>query len=322
MTRFVLTTCLALASVAGALATPDVRVTVKPSSDIAGEIVPLGVLASVESSDEGLARKVGEVTVCQSPMPGMSRRVLRQQIQTAIRRAGVDDSSFTLVCPGEIRVKRLATTVTGEELFEVVRRLVAEEEGWPGEAIAEPVRVPDALSLPLGKLELRAKSGPVKLHKGRNSVSVEVLVDDQVCRTIPVQVNIRVLARVVVAERAIRRNEPLDTSSVSVETRDITTLPNDILIGDPAPEWIASTTIPAGSVLKRSWVTTPPAIRSGDPVLVQVDAGAVIITDKGRAMQDGRIGDRIKVKLGKDSRQVRGLVDSEGLIKITIGRGR
>ena len=70
----------------------------------------------------------------------------------------------------------------------------------------------------------------------------------------------------------------------------------------------------------RSWVSAPPAVRSGDQVLVVVSSGTVRLTDRGVAAQDGCIGDRIKVRLSGESREVRGTISGPGLVEIFIGR--
>jgi flagella basal body P-ring formation protein FlgA len=59
--------------------------------------------------------------------------------------------------------------------------------------------------------------------------------------------------------------------------------------------------IVSGEVLTSALVTVPPAVRSGDEVLVTVTMGPVQVSGVGRASGSGQVGDVIRVHLRLES---------------------
>lgn len=294
---------------------------VKPSSEVTGSTVTLGDIATVQTETKEMADRIKGVTVCSSPLPGKSRIVAKDQIITALKRRGIYDS-VELLCPPLISVSRSCTTIQGDTIFETVRQFILNAQAWPGTVSVEPIRLPGAEIVPVGQLELRVKPGPKTISRGRNYVPLEILVDGHVYRVVSVPVLVRMIAKVPVSSRAIARNEILNPSNIVWEEREITLLPEDIVIGDLASTWMASVPIPQGAVLRRQWLSQPPVIRSGNEVEVVVTSGAVRVTDKGIAIQDGQIGDKIKVRLQRGPREIRATVKGPGITEITIAGGK
>lgn len=297
---------------ASVLAANRVSVMVKPSAEVSGPNVVLSDIA-------GTSDKLGSVAICPSPLPGKARQLTRAQIMIALKRAGVYET-IELLCPDQVSVVRTASTVSPEALLETARQFIQSSNDLTGTVSVEPVRAIAPQIVPSGKLEMRVKAGIRAIRKGQNNLPIEMLVDGRIYRMISVPVLVKVLATVPVATKAITRTEEISSASYSLQERDITTMPADIIIGEPESGWTAVVPIPEGSVLRRSWVSDPPAIRSGDVVSVVVTNGAVRISDKGTAVQEGRPGDLVKVRMLGDAREIRGTVAGPGVVQITMGR--
>jgi flagellar basal body P-ring formation protein FlgA len=299
---------------------PQATVMVRPASDVAAEDVTLQDIAAVQAEDEALADKLGATSICRSPLPGKSRRITREQIIIALRRQGLPDGSVNLLCPPEIGITRSGTIVTGQALFEATQQFATEAGNWPGSIVVESARLPADQTVPSGKLKIRVREGAIKLRKGRNSIPVEVVVDDKVYTTTHISVLIRVFAPVLVSTGSIARTTEIDSSNSEMQEREITNLPEDLVFELPSTGAIAAVPIAEGSVIRQNWTSEPVAIRSGEPVTIAVVGDSVRITDRGAAISDGRPGDRIKVRLLGDVREVHGTVVSPGLVEIQIGR--
>ena len=318
--RTLLTLILVLVLAMAASAAPGVTVVVRPASEVAGEKVTLGDIASIEGADATQAEHLRSIQVCQSPLPGKTRKLTDDQVVTALRRAGILPENTGLLCPPEIAVLRMSAVVGGLDLVEAVRKHVLAANSWTGTVSVEAAIPPADQVVPSGKLDLRIKAGTSAVRKGRNSISVEIVIDDKVYRTVQVSVTVKVVAPVAVALKSVARSEQIGPSNIAIQERDITMLPDDILTTMPEVGWTASLPISEGSILRRSWVSAPPAVRSGDQVLVVVSSGTLRLTDRGVAAQDGCIGDRIKVRLSGEGREVRGTISGPGLVEIFIGR--
>lgn len=318
--RTLITLILILVLATAVSAAPQVTVVVKPTSEVAGEKVTLGDIASIEGADANQAERLRNIQVCQSPLPGKTRKLTDDQVVTAMKRAGILPDATGLLCPPEIAVVRTSAVVGGLDLVEAVRKHVLAANSWTGTVSVEAAVPPADQIVPTGKLDLRIRAGTSAVRKGRNSISLEIVIDDKVYRTVQVSVTVKVIAPVAVAVKSVTRSEPIGPGNIAIQERDITLLPDDILTTMPEVGWTASLPISEGSILRRSWVSAPPAVRSGDQVLVVVSSGTLRLTDRGVAAQDGCIGDRIKVRLSGQGREVRGTISGPGLVEIFIGR--
>ena len=305
-------------TLAGAAALP--MITVRPECEIAGSNCTLGDLASVQSADAELTQRLKSILVCPTPLPGKTRMVTRDQIVIALRRGGVNDQSVQLLCPAQVNVRRGQSVVTGLALFEAAKTFAQSGVSLSGTVVIEPRRLPADQIVPAGSPELRIKAGARGPRKGQNSVPVEIVVDGQVYRTVMVSVMVRVVAPVLVATKTISKSEPISSANTALQERDITTLSSDVMLEAPNADWTASVPISEGAVVRGQWVAAPAAVKSGDSVLVVVESGGVRVTEKGTAVQDGRLGDRIKVRFVGDVREARGIVAEPGVVKISIGR--
>lgn len=285
---------------------------VKPSVEVPGATICLGNIADANGT-------LSSIAICPSPLPGKARKLTRDQITVALKRAGVYET-IVLLCPDEVTVTRMSSSVCAEALLETARRFIMSSNDLPGTVSVELARPFGPQTVPAGKVELRVKPGTQGVRRGQNNLPVEIVVDGSAYRTVNVPVRVKVLASILVAAKGISRSEEIGSANVSLQERDITALPYDIIVGEPELGWTAVVPISEGAILRRSWVSEPPAIRSGDIVSVTVTNGVVRISDKGTAVQDGRPGDLVKVRMLGDTREVRGTVAGPGVVQILMGR--
>ncbi len=304
-----------------AMAAQPVTVMVRPECTVSSTACTIGDIATVRCADAGVVQKVKALTVCSTPLPGKSRKVQRQQIVIALRRGGLADGAYRLLCPDELTVTRTHSAVTGQMLFDAAKSFAQTSQSWAGTAVIEAARLPMDQQVPQGKVELQVRAGTRAVRKGQNSIPVEIVIDGRPYRTVQVTVNVKVLAKVLVATQGIARSEAISGTNTALEERDITRLPDDVLAETPPADSIAYMPIPQGAVIRKQWVSTPPVVKAGDAVMVVVESEGVRVADKGTAAQDGRTGDTIKVRLSGDAREVRGRVAEPGIVKISLGRG-
>lgn len=295
-------------------------VIVRPAADVAGDQVVLRDIATIQCSDKTIADKLRSANLCPSPLPGKSRSIPKDQIIIAIRKQGISDSKVDLLCPEQIDVTRTASTITGQAMFEAVRDFVTTSVQWPGNVTVEPVRLPTDQLSPAGKVEIKVHQGMQPIRKGRTTIQIDIVVDGQPKISVQVPVIIHVFAPVLVTTQSIAKGEALTISNTAIEECEITSLSDDIQTGSPTIGIVAKIPIGQGTAVRGSWVAVPPAIHSGDNVIVVVCVGAVRISDKGTAISDGRTGEQIKIRLqGNTTREVSGTVVSPGLVEIDQG---
>lgn len=303
-----------------AVGAPKVDIEVNPTAEINVADITIGGIATVKSTDDTLAQQVRTAFICRSPYPGKKVSISRDQIISALRRQNLKSDSYNLKAPQQIAVTRLSRVVTGQELFKTVQDYVLNDTTFQGAITVEAACMPRDQIAPDGTIELRVIPGPQKVRKGRNNVKIALVVDDVIYTDVQVSINVRIIAQVLVATKAIAGTESISAANTTVQELDITNLPSDIVLTAPTADTIAGTSIAEGSVIRACWISVAPAIRSGDVVTVLVSGKSVRLSERGTAASNGRPGDRIRVKLSGDNREVKATVVDTGLVEIDISR--
>ena len=303
---------------AQASAAPSAVVTVRPGTEVAGSKCMLGEIANFGKSETDLTDRLKNVFVCTSPLPGKTRKITRNQIVVAVRRAGIKDSEIDLLCPFEIKITRKAVKISGEALFTAVKEYALKSNTLPGRVEIRPMRLPKDLEAPVGKLVLDVQPGYKGIRGGQISIPVKIKVDGSVYRKISVTIQVKVFAPVLISTQVIKAGTEFSAKNTTILEREITTSINDTVTDEGIPFGkISAASIPSGAIIRKRWIKEPPVILSGDKVVVIVESGAITITDKGTAIQNGCPGDSIKVRLNGNIRTIRGRVVKSGIVKIS-----
>lgn len=294
-----------------------VTLAVRPDTIVDGKSVLLGSVASISGASSEFSRKLAAAQVCSSPSPGKQRTLTKTDLIIAIRRAGEDPRSVELICPEKMTVTRSSAHVSGQTIMEAIKTYALQKE-WYGEAAVEPVRIPPDTDVPSGSVDFRVRTPAQSPKKGLNNLTVDILVDGKVEKSVTASATIRVVAPVLVATEAIRRGTPISASNTAMQRMDITNMPDDLVRDNSTDGWTALVPVQQGTVIRSGWVSAPAAVHAGDTVSVMVVSGLVKITEAGTAAQDGCVGDTIKVRLTGGMREVRGRIDAPGIVRIPM----
>lgn len=293
-----------------------VTVTLHREASVLGAEIPLGSVAAVGGESAEALRKLETASVGQSPIPGGSRVVDLDTVKVKLRQAGFDIGRVTFAGAERVTVNRAARRVTPEEIVEAAREAVRERIGPSSELIViEPLSQPQEISLPVGALSLRGVlRGEVT---GLAHVVVEASVDGAPQRSVSVTLRVDRLREVSVASRAIRRQALLDGDEIRLESRASGQLPagaftrSDEVVGKQALR-----DIKAGEVLTSRVLQPPPVVQKGDLVTLVVEGKGFRITASGRAKEDGRPGQLIRVTNLASKKDLYGRVEDGREIRI------
>ena len=317
MTKTILALCILFCVTAlNASPVPTAVVSIRSESLVKAERVVIADIASVKTGSKQLAEKLKAVEVCTSPAPGRDRIITKNDIIIALRRAGIDEKSITISCSDRVSVSRAFNRVAGSRIFEVAKDYASTSTTWPGSVEIQPDYKLNDIEAPTGLLSFNVKDGIQKLHKGHNSIPVEISIDGKPYRTINVSLMIRLIAPVLVAVQPISRTSPITDTNTTVKQMDITNLTEDLIIGSAPAGWTATIQIADGAIIRKGWIAEPAAIKSGDPVMVVAQSGLVKVTDRGIAAQDGRVGETIKIRMVTGSREIRCKVAEPGIVTL------
>ena len=181
--------------------------------------------------------------------------------------------------------------------------------------VVSPGRLDSRLQLPRCTLPLEAFAPPNGLKPGRIVVGVRCTGDKPWKLFVPV--NVSLPGRVVVATRHLRRGELIGTGDVTLKAHDLATL-HGAYYQDPSRV--------IGLKLKRNLtrnaLLSPKAlevdrlVRRGSEVTILTADPRIRVSVKGKALENGASGDRIKVENLSSGRQISATVVGRGQVRV------
>ncbi len=134
---------------------------------------------------------------------------------------------------------------------------------------------------------------------------------------IPAEVGI--FKPVIVASRNVERGSTLADSDFDSEWRDTSKL-NQSYVTDSSRlrGKSAARRIRSGEAIRLSSVTEPMAIKRGDAVVVEAQAGSITVSTQGIALSNGRVGEQISVRNSQSERIVRVKIIGPGRAQVIL----
>lgn len=305
-----------------------------------GDTVRLDDIAEVRGFDEDSARRIGGTTITDSPAPGGSRVIEIAAVRAALTAHRVNLGSCILSgasrCelsrPASIAPTTVGRTTDATSASDRTTPRLRRHAAIPA-ALSDPA--PDAETLrqsviayfteAVRRYNARAEvafdgvsdsilelAAPTYSFRVRNAsrqlvglvpVEVDVRTGDRIVQTIPMSVRLTVLRDTIVARRTINQDATLQTTDVELAPMSLSRfddLPaNDLsqVVGQRAKR-----VIPAGAVIDAGVLEAVPLILRGQLVTLVSEVGGVRVVTAGKAAEDGRLGEVIRVR-STDRRQ-------------------
>ncbi|RKY62929.1 MAG: flagella basal body P-ring formation protein FlgA [Candidatus Latescibacterota bacterium] len=160
---------------------------------------------------------------------------------------------------------------------------------------------------------------PETRARGNLVVYVEKLKDGVPVRRFPVRVSVRTFGPVLMLRHRVNRHHRIVEGDVVVVRTETTFLPEDVLRSlEEAVGLRTKRIIRADTVLRRSDLESPPAIRRGDRVRLRVVLPGIWAEAEGEAKADGWIGSVIPVRNIVSGKVVRGRVVDERTVEVIL----
>lgn len=153
-----------------------------------------------------------------------------------------------------------------------------------------------------------------------NRITVEVRCAGEQSWKVYIPVRLETYGQVVVAARAIARNQILAAEDLTVAELELSGLRQEHL-SDPAHVVGKKMrrAVAAGAPITASVLTTPPMIRRGQLVTVQASGSRVSIAMKNAvALRDAGFGELIEVRVESSGRTLQAIVRSEQVVEVLL----
>ena len=150
-------------------------------------------------------------------------------------------------------------------------------------------------------------------------IPVQVYVDIKEAEKIFLRAKVEVWMDIVVASKKLSKKTLITEDDVKLASKDVGGLPKRFFLDESkviGKELVSS--IGEGIVLQDWMVRVPPLVSKGGEVELMAAVGDLSATASGIAMEDGYLGDKVKVRNVDTKREVSGMVSSTGEVSVEI----
>lgn len=216
------------------------------------------------------------------------------------------------------RASQGATPATHQSLSSIraaVTTFVRQQHPHADGLRARPGRLDTRLRLKTCERPLEAFWAPGSSNLGHTTVGVRCTGRMPWKLYVPTQVS--VLAPVAVAARPLARGQRIGAGDLRLEKRELGKLGADVL-KDPrqALDYVVTRSVAAGSVLTLRLLAAPRLVQRGHRVQLEAEAQGLSIRMAGVALDDGALGDTVRVRNPSSKRVVQAVVTALGRVRL------
>lgn len=298
---------------------PVTELRVKTNAVVRGLDVTIGDLCEITPiTAETLA--LGQIKFGRAPAQGFSRTVVRTELVQTLAAAGSDLAGIKFEGAREVVVQSIVTEVPAQDLLDTataVLQAMLQLEGGDVEYEA-PNRLRQ-VQAPPGRRSQELKGHLRGNQTGPNIaiVDVDILVDGEVFKQVPVQFRLTRFQPVLKTIGAIRAGTALGPENVVV-VREAVAQANSFYLNrlDQVAGMIANRNMQSDQRLAIGDIAPPAVIHKGETVTVVLTQGRVKVTAKALANHDAPMGGRITLTNSQSRSQMVGIVTAPGLVVI------
>ncbi len=298
----------------------SLEIQVKNRCQIDGDTVYFGDIATFNPKNDSRVEKLREIEISASPSPDTFRRIERDLILYRISGHVAGYKDINIKTPEVMIVERLGQTVDEDKIETIYKDFVLDNAPWEEDQIVfENINVPSSLALPIGDLDWEIDIKQSRNYLGNFSIMIDFLVDGKSCKKTLVSGRIAVIIDTVKSTRRIKRGEIISSEDLVMVSEKKTRFKNS-LVTDPA-EIIgkrATRSIMADYEIQRGMFQVPPAVEKGDRVVIRAESKSILITAAGKALEEGCIGDQIRVMNISSKKEIIATVSKPSTVEVTF----
>jgi flagella basal body P-ring formation protein FlgA len=296
---------------------PRTELRLKPAASVRGLHVTIADLCEQPATD-GPAAAIGAVRFGPAPVHGYGRTISRTEVVQALAGAGIDVATVQFAGADEVVLQAVTVEVPASELLEAASAVLQAQlavEG--GDVEYEAPRNLRHVQAPPGRQsqELRARVRGSRTGPNAAVVEVDVLVDGEVGKTVPVSFKLQRFHPVLKTMATVRAGMPLGPDTVA-QVREPMDQASGLYLTLPTQidGMVAARNLQPGQRLTLGDIAPPALIHKGDIVTIVLTRGRVKVTAKAMANHDAPLQGRISLTNLQSRSQLSGIVHGPGLV--------
>jgi flagella basal body P-ring formation protein FlgA len=303
----------ALLFVGAAIGSERHVVTLKEKAFVSGDKIFLEDIATINSP---YINQLACIFILKSPSGSIGTKLSSDYIAQKI----TDNFRDAVVLKGaqKVHVSRKYVEISRQRLEKIYKKEVLAKSPWKnvGKIVIEDISIPRSINvLEKDKNAIQAKISPHEDFLGRTSMSL-VFGNGRSAEKVRLSANLKVFADVPVVKTRINRGGIIAEDDLEVKTIDISTYPSVCTSKKECIGKRAKTSLRQGRPILQTNIEDPPLISRGDIVFIQARSNSLIIRDKGVALRDGYITERIPVRNITSGKQVVGTIIAASCIQV------
>ncbi len=299
-----------------------VSVDLPAEAEATGATIMLGEIATLTGDDPEALKVVSNIELGYMPAPGYSRTLHRWKLERAVTLLAPD---IEVKWTGEsaCRVEPVVEMIRATDLFETAHKAV--RGLFNGEEVTiKATGIISDISVPRGAVAavLRADLTHNKQRPGTWSVPVRVLVDGTPYHTAWIGLNVELYQELPVLLEPAPKGTKLTTTMFAVRRVRVEETNSQPLALSLLSDAVAVRAMPAGHVVTERDVERPLAVNANAPVSIEIVTDYITVSSKGRALQSGRIGDLVTVRIEATGKEIQATVTGREQVTRELKRAR
>lgn len=319
--KHVTTALVAVAlAVAPALALDKVQVNIKPKVVVQDELIRLDDVADVSGGAPWLVETIESTVVGTAPQLGKERIISTISLTNRLRRQKIDMDSLDIEAPRYVRVYREAQNVSEEKVRALIEQYLESTIPFEGGRLTVTrFSLRGEQAVPMGDTSYEIIPPRHPNLSGNNNFQVLVKVDGEVAAKLWATVDLEVVAPVVTALRSLPRGHVLTSTDLAVVEANIGSLGREPFMDSSQVVGKRLTrNLTQGEPILRAHLSEPVMVKRGSLVTVVVEEGALRISTRGIALENGGEGETIRVKNMSSQRTIFGKVVDSATVRVDL----
>ena len=286
------------------------EVTVRDSS------LSLGRVAVIQGQ-ESLVARAGQIALGRISTPGQNMIIDRPTILSRLASNGIPASMVTLSGADEIAVKQQLQTISSDEIVSLAGSFLQSRRPASSASQWSTLRKPEAFVVP--GADKKVRFSPRLIDSGAaNQATVEIVIfaGDEKIGERQVTFTLKYESRQAVTKADIPAGGLISPENVEIQKK-----PSD----HPEPaDWktpyglIAKRRMAANTVLRPSMMgpaESPTVVERNQNVVIRIERPGFVIIAAGKAMQEGKAGEYIKVRNADSQRIIVARINADGSVE-------
>jgi flagellar basal body P-ring formation protein FlgA len=207
--------------------------------------------------------------------------------------------------------------LTQERVAQTLQRYILEHSAWRSDQVEVDLHSFSPLAVPEGEIGIVVLKPNLGVTPGRHSFLLGVQVNGREEARVWVDTDVKVFTEVVVTSQPLAHLEPIAPEKVRLERRDLGETPLQPVTSTEELEGkLAARSISVNQVLTTSMVDLPRVMRRGSAVALVYESAGIRVETLGRAVEPGRVGDRIRVENADSGKVIEGQILDERTVRV------